>query len=146
MLGGELLVHALDQRPGCAEQDEAGVTYAEKITAEDRLLDPASPAAQLARVVRALTPHIGAAVMLDDDERLGVWEARAIAGPGPAPGVVALDGELPVLGCADGALELLTVQPPGGGRCPAPTSCAAGAADGGRARAGVRVRGHPPRL
>ena len=37
-----------------AEQDEAGVTYAEKIAAEDRLLDPARPAVELERVVRAL--------------------------------------------------------------------------------------------
>jgi methionyl-tRNA formyltransferase len=111
-LGGELLVRALTERPACAEQDEAGVTYAEKISAEDRLLDPTRPAAELALRVRALTPHIGAAVMLGG-ERLGVWEARSTGAPGPAPGEIAFDGHLPVLGCADSGLELISVQPAG---------------------------------
>ena len=39
-LGAELLVRALDERPPCAEQDEALATYADKITPEDRELDP----------------------------------------------------------------------------------------------------------
>jgi len=110
--GGELLVHALDERPACIEQDEAGATYAEKLSAEDRLLDPTRPAAELALRVRALTPHIGAAVILGA-ERLGVWEARVTRSPGPDPGEMAFDGELPVLGCADGGLELVSVQPAG---------------------------------
>jgi methionyl-tRNA formyltransferase len=33
---------------------------------------------------------------------------------GPPAGVLSLDGPRPVLGCAEGALELLIVQPPGG--------------------------------
>jgi len=61
-LGGELLVQALDTSPPFAEQDEANATYAEKITAEDRVLRPDRPAVELERVVRALTPHIGAAL------------------------------------------------------------------------------------
>lgn len=111
-LGGELLVRALTERPACAEQTEDGVTYAEKISAEDRRLDPIRPAAELALLVRALTPHIGAAVMLGD-ERLGVWEARATGAPGPPSGEVSFAGELPVLGCGDGGLELICVQPAG---------------------------------
>ncbi len=55
-LGGALLVQALDTAPPFHEQDEAGATYAEKITAEDRLLSPDRPAVALERVVRALTP------------------------------------------------------------------------------------------
>ena len=43
-----------------AEQDDAGATYAEKIDPAERRLDPARPAAELARTVRALTPHVGA--------------------------------------------------------------------------------------
>src|SRR5207253_344353 len=43
-LGARLLVRALDESPPFAEQDEALVTYAEKITAADRTLDPAAPA------------------------------------------------------------------------------------------------------
>jgi methionyl-tRNA formyltransferase len=114
-VGGDLLVRALDERPAFAEQDDALATYAEKITAEDRVLDGQRPAEELARVVRALTPHIGAAVTLPDGGRLGVWEARVLAGDasGPPPGAVSLDGPLPVLGCSPGALELTVVQPAG---------------------------------
>ena len=76
-LGGDLLVSALDEDPPFTEQPEDGVTYAEKITAEDRTLDPAThTAAELERTVRALTPHIGARIQLDDGTLLGVREAR----------------------------------------------------------------------
>jgi len=117
-IGGELLVRALDESPTCAEQDEARVTYADKITAADRKLDPGKPAYELERVVRALTPHIGAYVALADGTQLGVREARVAqpqgdpSDPDP-PGTVSLDGPLPVLATADGTLELVVVQPPG---------------------------------
>ena len=61
-LGGELLVEALDLRPPFREQPEEGITFAAKIEAGDRLLDPARSADELERRVRALTPHIGAYV------------------------------------------------------------------------------------
>ena len=111
-LGGELLLRALDERPECSEQDETLATYAEKITAADRRLDPSKAPEELERVVRALTPHVGANVELEDGTLLGVREARVV-GAGPPPGTVSLDGAVPVLGCAGGGLELLVVQPPG---------------------------------
>jgi methionyl-tRNA formyltransferase len=111
-LGGDLLVRTLDTMPPCARQDESGVTYAAKIEPRDRELDPSRPAVELERVVRALTPHIGAHVALDDGSRLGVSAARVL-GQGPPLGVVSFEGPFPVLGCAEGALELLVVQPPG---------------------------------
>jgi methionyl-tRNA formyltransferase len=115
-LGGELLVAALDRRlEGKLEfepQSEDGVTYAEKIGPEDRRLDPARPAIELERTVRALTPHVGAFLELDDGERLGIRAARAVSG-GPAAGTIEIaDGAL-LLGCGEGALELAEVQPPG---------------------------------
>jgi methionyl-tRNA formyltransferase len=112
LLGGELLVETLDERPACTEQDDSLATYADKITPKDRRLDPTHPAAQLERVVRALAPHIGAYVELDGGASLGVLAARAVAG-GPAPGRLSWDGPVPVLGCADAGLELLRVKPPG---------------------------------
>ncbi len=113
-LGGELLVRALDDLPPFAEQDDALATYAEKIGPGDRALDPARPADELERVVRALTPHIGAYFELADGERLRVLEAGVWPAGGPPPGELSLEGPRPVLGCAVGALELLVVQPPGG--------------------------------
>lgn len=121
-LGGRLLIGALDESPPCRDQDEAQATYAEKLTAEDRRLSPARPAIELERVVRALSPHVGAGVELDDGTRLGVWEAR-VAGPAGAAGLregeLRTDGAAPVLGCREGALELLVVQPPGRRAMPA---------------------------
>jgi methionyl-tRNA formyltransferase len=112
-LGTELLVRALEQSPPLVEQDDAGATYAEKITAQDRELDPSRPAVELERAVRALAPHIGARLRLEDGSMLRIGAARALEAPGPGPGRLSLDGALPVLGCADGSLELLTVQPSG---------------------------------
>jgi methionyl-tRNA formyltransferase len=112
-LGADLLVRTLDTAPPCAEQDEAGATYAAKIEPGDRELDPGRSAAELERVVRALTPHIGAYVVLEDATRLGVSAARVLNGGDAPAGVVSFRGPRPVLGCAEGALELLVVQPPG---------------------------------
>ena len=104
-LGAELLVRALDEDPEPVPQPEDGVTYAEKITAADRTLDPTRPAAELERVVRALTPHVGARVELRQGEMLGVRRARVVASADDAPLVVTTP---------DGLLGLLEVQPPGG--------------------------------
>jgi methionyl-tRNA formyltransferase len=119
-LGAELLLRVLDSKaqgspPVYAEQHEAGVTYAEKIAPEDRLLDPSCTAPELDRVVRALHPHIGARVALADGTLLGVHRASLVVpdGAGEGRGVVSRDGRL-LLDCAAGALELLVVQPPGG--------------------------------
>jgi methionyl-tRNA formyltransferase len=111
-IAGELLIRALDEQPRCAPQDERLATYAGKITAADRTLEPTRQAADLERAVRALTPHVGARVALKEGGALGVRGARAIA-LGPPAGELSLAGPLPVLGCADGALELLEVKPPG---------------------------------
>jgi methionyl-tRNA formyltransferase len=114
-IGGRLLVQALDDPPPFVDQDDALATYADKLTAEDRILDPQRPAVELERVVRALSPHVGAALILADGSRLGVWRATARP-PGhgdPAPGELSLAGPVPVLGCTPGTLELDEVQPSG---------------------------------
>jgi methionyl-tRNA formyltransferase len=113
-LGGELLVEALDTEPAFREQGDQGVTYAPKLEAQDRWLDPARRADELERRVRALTPHIGAYVELVDGERLGVQRAALAAGVDDVePGeLVARDSGL-LYGAAQGALELTEVQPAG---------------------------------
>lgn len=112
-LGGGLLVETLDRTPPCREQDGSLATYAEKISRQDRRLDPSRTAVELERTVRALEPHVGALVELPDGALLGVRQARADPADGPSPGAVSFDGPRPVLGCASGSLELLVVQPPG---------------------------------
>jgi methionyl-tRNA formyltransferase len=116
-LGAELLVRALDLHGAgelsFREQDDSLATYAEKIAPEDRRLDPARPAAQLAATVRALTPQVGAYLELDGGDRLGVRSAVAEDGALGVGELEIADGELR-LGCADGILRLAVVQPAGG--------------------------------
>jgi methionyl-tRNA formyltransferase len=116
-LGGELLIEALDlQSEGSltfTEQDDEEATYAEKIDPAERRLDPARPAVELARTVRALTPHIGAYVEVADEGRLGVRRARAVD-VGVKQGAMKAEWGALLLGCGRGALRLEVVQPPGG--------------------------------
>jgi methionyl-tRNA formyltransferase len=123
-LGGELLVRALEESPPFVEQSQDGVTYAEKLGPQDRLLDPSRPAVELERIVRALYPHLGARVALADGTSLGVHRAALLADDEAAPrdertqpadalGPSVREDRL-LLDCAPGVLELLVVQPPGG--------------------------------
>jgi methionyl-tRNA formyltransferase len=113
-LGGELLIEALDTQPPFREQPDQGVTYAEKIEAPDRLLDPSLRAGELERRVRALHPHVGAYIELDGGERLGVRRARLAPGlDGVAPGELKVAGSRVLYGAAQGALELLELHPAG---------------------------------
>ena len=90
----ELLDGLLDGAIEFTPQSAEGVVYADKIAATDRALDLASPAEELVRRVRALSPHIGARVELEG-RAVTVWRARV--------------GE-------EGAFEPLEVQPDGGRR------------------------------
>ncbi len=106
--GGELLVRALDLRASgeleLTEQDDREATYAEKIDPSERRLDPAQPAIELERRVRALNPHIGTYLELAGGDRLGVLAARAE--PAGDDGLT--------IPTSDGALRVLEVRPPGG--------------------------------
>ena len=116
-LAGDLLVRALDLCEAgslsYAEQDDERATYAEKIASDERRLDVDRPAEELERIVRALTPHIGAYLEFADGARLGVRRAAAVDDGLPAGELRAREAEL-LLGTARGALRLEVVQPPGG--------------------------------
>jgi methionyl-tRNA formyltransferase len=116
-VGGELLVRALDQADAngleFADQDEGAATYAEKIESAERRLDPTRPATELAAVVRALTPHVGAYLEMAGGGRLGVRRARAVDVSVKTGAVKSEWGAL-LVGCCRGALRLEVVQPPGG--------------------------------
>ena len=121
-LSGELMVRALGAREReelrFREQDESLATYAEKISSAERRLDPSRPAAELERVVRALTPHIGAHLQLPGEARLGVRRASLLEGHLECGLLAEVNGELH-LGCAAGVLRIEVVQPPGGRPMPA---------------------------
>jgi methionyl-tRNA formyltransferase len=95
----EVAVELLDDvlaagAPDFTPQAVEGVTYAERITAADRVLDASLPAAELVDRVRALSPHIGARAELEG-RPVTIWRARV--------------GE-------DGSFEPIEVQPDGGRR------------------------------
>ena len=132
-LAADALLHAIDLRGSgklaYAEQDGSAATYADKISPEERRLDPGRPAGELERAVRALNPHIGAFLELAGGERLGIRAAVAEDGEHQS-GSFAADGALR-LGCAQGVLRIVVVQPPGKGPM----------------EADAYLRGHPvPRL
>jgi methionyl-tRNA formyltransferase len=116
-LAGDQLVQALDLREAGSlsytEQDDEQATYAEKIAPDERRLDVDRPAGELERIVRALTPHIGAFLEFADGARLGIRQAAAVGDGPPAGEMRAREAEL-LLGTARGALRLEVVQPPGG--------------------------------
>jgi methionyl-tRNA formyltransferase len=72
-VAGRLLDDVLPA-PQFRPQPDEGVTYAEKIAAADRELDLSDPE-QAVRVVRALSPHIGARTRLAERDVI-VWRAR----------------------------------------------------------------------
>jgi len=88
-LAAKLLDEALPQ-PSFEPQPEDGVTYAEKLTPEDRRLDFTRPAEELHNRIRALSPHIGAQAELHG-RRVIVWRSQV----------------------TNGELQLLEVQPEG---------------------------------
>jgi methionyl-tRNA formyltransferase len=91
-------------------QQEGAVTYAAKITAQDRLIDWTRPATAIVDQVRALAPHIGAVTDLLGKRTL-IW--RAAAGSGPLP---AASRERLVLPAGDGWVDVLELQQEGRGR------------------------------
>jgi methionyl-tRNA formyltransferase len=116
-LGGELALRALELRAagelGLTDQDPEAMTYAEKIDPTERRLDPGRPAVEVERVVRALNPHVGAHLELDDGSRLGVVRATADAAVQPPAGQLQAAGDSLQLGCEPGALAITAVRPPG---------------------------------
>lgn len=135
--GAALLLQALQ---GLADgslhpraQPAEGVTYARKLEKREAPIDWSRPAIELERQVRALQPWPVAESALSDPrtgtaDRLLIYAARVApsdsAAAGLRPGVIIAtegrhqEGYIRVQ-CGDGALDLLTLQRPGGQRLPA---------------------------
>jgi methionyl-tRNA formyltransferase len=95
-------------------QDPARATFAPKLAPDDARLDPARPAAELARRVRALSPRPGAALRLRG-ETLRILAAHAEPGPADrAPGAARRSGGALLVATGDGWLALDRLQRPGG--------------------------------
>ena len=131
-LGGEAALEALDRlAAGSAvftPQDAAEVTRCRKLTKTAGDLDWTDAAAALERRVRAMHPWPGARTVLPDGRALGVHRAAVLesavlesapTAPGRVDAAALVEGRL-VVACAEGALDLLTVQP--AGKKPMPTA------------------------
>jgi methionyl-tRNA formyltransferase len=127
-IGTALLIEALAEGLGAPEPQAGEVTYADKITGEDRHIDWMGEAQQQDRVVR-----IGDAWTTFRGLRLKVLRARPTQG-GNEPGSIELrHGEL-VVSCGSGALTVIEVQAEG-----KPPVAGAAWARGARLTAGDRL-------
>jgi len=98
-------------------QDDSLMTYAPLMKKEDGKIDWSKSAVDVANLIRGVNPWPGAyADILRADgrqERVKFHLARAVEGKGKPGAVLESTGRL-VIGCADGVLEVLRIQPPNG--------------------------------
>jgi methionyl-tRNA formyltransferase len=114
-MGARLLADAL---PGYLDgnvipvpQSDDGVTYAEKLGPGDRTVDPSSTTAQVIAQVRGLAPNPGATLDIDGTRHKILVVDRSEEEV--SQGTWRMVGGRPLAGLGDGAVELITLQPPG---------------------------------
>ena len=115
------LVDAIEKLPllRAIAQPHDGVTYAKKIDKSEARIDWREPAKDIERRMRAFDPAPGCDSTLAD-EPLKIWRARVNAvreGTTGVPGtIVDIASDRLTVQCGVGALDLVTVQKPGGKR------------------------------
>jgi methionyl-tRNA formyltransferase len=110
----DTLQQLADNRVQPEVQDEALVTYAEKLSKEEARLDWSLPAAQLERCIRAFNPWPMSWLEIDG-QPVKVWQASVIAGPvNAAPGTIIEANKQGIqVATVEGILNLETLQPAG---------------------------------
>lgn len=94
-------------------QDEAQVSYAEKLSKEEARLDWSLSAAQLERCIRAFNPW-PVSFFLIEDQPVKVWQASVLPHQNKQPGeIIHADKNGIQIATADGVLNLLSLQPAG---------------------------------
>lgn len=117
-LGARLLIEALpryltgETQP--VPQSDQGMVYAPKIEAEERRIDPSIDRATALALVRALAPSPAATLQIDGDTHK-IFRARDGDARVEPASWRAVDGQL-LVGFPDGAIELISLQPPGRNR------------------------------
>jgi len=122
-LGAGLICEALDRYDRGElvprRQPVEGVTYAAKIDKREALIDWHRPAAEIDRLIRAMSPAPGAQTTLDGAV-IKIWSARPVDGDGAPAGTVCHRGDGPLtISCGVGALSVPELQRSGGRRLPA---------------------------
>jgi methionyl-tRNA formyltransferase len=111
--GTELLRTRLESIPGASGQPQTGdATYADKLGVEEFRLDPARPAVDLARLVRAGNPRPGAWFHIGG-RRVKVWRAHPTESEDGAGTEIGVVGAGAAMHTVDGTLVLDEVQPEG---------------------------------
>ncbi|MFJ5161911.1 methionyl-tRNA formyltransferase [Pantoea sp. NPDC088449] len=94
-------------------QDEALVSYAEKLSKEEARLDWSLSAVQLERCIRAFNPWPMSYFMVDE-QPVKVWQASVLPHQNKQPGeILYADKQGIQIATADGVLNLLSLQPAG---------------------------------
>jgi methionyl-tRNA formyltransferase len=123
-LGLDSVLTGLDDGTVVWTEQEGQQGYAEKLRWNDYLLETRSSARRVHDQVRSLSPRVGARVR-SGDLRFKIWRTWPYGQPGleppPAgaaqvadrPGAIAVAGERLFMGCGDGVVQVLSVQPDG---------------------------------
>ncbi|MFJ2976991.1 methionyl-tRNA formyltransferase [Kluyvera sp. NPDC087067] len=95
-------------------QDEAQVSYAEKLSKEEARVDWTLSAAQLERCIRAFNPWPMSYIVIDD-QPIKIWQATVIDKPANAvPGTILEATRQGIqVATGDGILNLISLQPAG---------------------------------
>jgi methionyl-tRNA formyltransferase len=106
--GADLLKRTLEESPRPEPQDDSQATLAPILKKEDGLVDWSKPAREIANRVRGFQPWPGCYTFAGG-KKLGIWKARAVEGS-MEPGRVGAGFHV---GCGEGLLEVIDVQPEG---------------------------------
>lgn len=136
-LGAEAIVEVLDQidtgTVNLIEQDSLHATYAPKLEDEDLVIRWDRDVVEVANLVRALSPHVGARTFHPGVEGpVKIWRAGIFDGDAPAleAGAIRTENGRILVGCGSGVLEVLELQMPGGKRLAAQDFLRGNALDG----------------
>ncbi|HEX2181833.1 MAG TPA: methionyl-tRNA formyltransferase [Rubrobacteraceae bacterium] len=125
-VGAKAIVEVLRQiesgEVNLTEQNSLHATYAPKLSDEDLEIQWEAGAGEVANLVRALSPYLGARTFHSGvDGPVKIWRARVAreADSSLEPGVIRTENDRLFVGCGVGVLEVLELQMPGGRRLPA---------------------------
>ncbi len=118
-IGAKLMLQAMNQLESAGKlaaepQNEALVTYAEKLQKSEAAIDWHQDAEALSRQVRAFNPFPVAQSTLQGDT-CRIWMAQALDGQAEPGTIVSLDQGI-IVGCGKGLLKIDELQLPGGKR------------------------------
>lgn len=119
-LGAASLIKCLARRDSLKPQpqDDNLATYADKITKDEAKLSWAVGNEDLIRRIRAYNPFPGAQLTIAGDA-VKIWEARPIDQSGEPGNILQDDEGRLIVAAGQGAVEIVTLQRPGGKRIPA---------------------------